>query len=505
LTAGTTYSYTVSSYDGAGNISTLSGTGSVTTLAPVVTLDSTAPTVPGTPTVSGITTTSATLSWGASTDAVGVTGYKMYRNNVEIATGVIATTYSATGLSPSTSYSFAISAYDVANNLSAKSTAVNVSTLTPPVAPVITTPTVVTPPDLAQYPERVTSVSITGITDSSISFSWNAVGGDIARYIIRRDGVDLQGTTILSFTDSVLANSNSYEYAVCSESSRGLRTCSTPFTVTTRERVVPSTETGTQGASSNQSIATPVPVGISGNTSSRPSLPVLISELQEVWPTAPGKFVFYPGVHANEVYELQRSLIRGGYLTQAGISGAEGWYGNKTKNAVANFQLQNKIISNTSSSVLGIVGPTTLNRLNSILGAGIYSVSKGGVDATPAGVSKTPVSAPAPSGIGVAGFGLSGPEVWPTTKDSRFLLYRGVYAEEVLKLQQCFISGGYLQNGSTSGGEGWYGKKTASAVGKFQVQNGILSSNASPAYGIVGPTTLSRLNSILNCGITITR
>ena len=199
------------------------------------------------------------------------------------------------------------------------------------------------------------------------------------------------------------------------------------------------------------------------------------------------------------MYELQRSLINGGFLTEASISGGEGWYGPKTKNAVANFQLQNKIILNVNSPVLGIVGPTTLNRLNSILGAGIYSVTKGGVDTVPAGVQNISSTASTAPLQGTTEF--SGIEIWPKTIDySRFLLYRGVYAEEVLKLQRCLVAGGFLPASALAGGEGWYGPKTSKALGEFQVQKGIISPS-SLAYGMVGPITLKILNADLSCKI----
>ncbi|MFA6494660.1 MAG: fibronectin type III domain-containing protein, partial [Candidatus Paceibacterota bacterium] len=59
------------------------------------------------------------LSWSASTDNVGVTGYKIYRNDVQI--GTTATlAYSDTGLSPATSYTYKVAAYDAVGNISAQ-------------------------------------------------------------------------------------------------------------------------------------------------------------------------------------------------------------------------------------------------------------------------------------------------------------------------------------------------------------------------------------------------
>lgn len=90
--------------------------------------DTTAPTAPSSLTSSGTTTTSTNLSWTAATDNVGVTGYDVYRDGSMIAS-VATTSYTATGLTPSTTYSFTVRAKDAAGNISTASNAVSVTTL----------------------------------------------------------------------------------------------------------------------------------------------------------------------------------------------------------------------------------------------------------------------------------------------------------------------------------------------------------------------------------------
>ncbi len=126
LVAGTTYEFQVRACDGVGipNCTSWSSTVSGTTTAN----DTTSPTTPGAPTSTGITASSISLSWTASTDAVGVTGYKIYRSATAGGTyseiGTSATnSYTDTGLSASTSYYYKISAYDAAANNSAQSSA----------------------------------------------------------------------------------------------------------------------------------------------------------------------------------------------------------------------------------------------------------------------------------------------------------------------------------------------------------------------------------------------
>ncbi|ANZ40233.1 beta-mannosidase [Lentzea guizhouensis] len=93
--------------------------------------DTTAPTTPGTPVVSGVTGTGASLAWTASTDAVGVTSYQVVRisGGAESAlTSVASASAALTNLSPSTSYTVAVYALDAAGNRSGRSPSVTFTT-----------------------------------------------------------------------------------------------------------------------------------------------------------------------------------------------------------------------------------------------------------------------------------------------------------------------------------------------------------------------------------------
>src|SRR5207253_4792048 len=76
------------------------------------------------------------LSWTASSDNVGVSGYRVFRDGAQIAT-TSATSFPNTGLSPSTTYSYTVAAFDAAGNLSAQSSPANA---TPPAPPDTTPP-----------------------------------------------------------------------------------------------------------------------------------------------------------------------------------------------------------------------------------------------------------------------------------------------------------------------------------------------------------------------------
>ncbi|ASA24014.1 carbohydrate binding domain-containing protein [Paenibacillus donghaensis] len=90
-------------------------------------VDTTAPTVPTNVTATVQSAASVKVSWTASTDIVGVTGYEIYRNGVKVGTSS-TTSYTDTGLSANTSYSYSVKAYDAAANLSLLSAIAKVTT-----------------------------------------------------------------------------------------------------------------------------------------------------------------------------------------------------------------------------------------------------------------------------------------------------------------------------------------------------------------------------------------
>lgn len=89
--------------------------------------DTQAPTAPQL-TASSTTQNSTVLLWSGATDNVAVTGYDIYRGTSLLTSTTAATTYTVTGLSPATSYSFTVKAKDAAGNSSASSNVVNVTT-----------------------------------------------------------------------------------------------------------------------------------------------------------------------------------------------------------------------------------------------------------------------------------------------------------------------------------------------------------------------------------------
>jgi chitodextrinase len=91
------------------------------------TTDTQIPTTPTNLVASGTTATTTNLSWNAATDNVGVTAYNVYKGNA-LAGTVAGTTYTASGLTASTTYSFSVRAIDAAGNISVASNTVTITT-----------------------------------------------------------------------------------------------------------------------------------------------------------------------------------------------------------------------------------------------------------------------------------------------------------------------------------------------------------------------------------------
>src|SRR6266851_2994812 len=137
LQASTSYGYRVRATDAAGNLSAYSNTASATTLTP----DTQPPTSPSNLAATAASSGQINLSWTASTDNVGVTGYLVERcqgagcSTFAQIGSTASTAYGDAGLSASTAYGYRVRATDAAGNLSAYSNTASATTLTPDTQP----------------------------------------------------------------------------------------------------------------------------------------------------------------------------------------------------------------------------------------------------------------------------------------------------------------------------------------------------------------------------------
>jgi len=122
VSPGTSYTYTVRSYDTSANESEPSN---AVTVATPASDDTTPPSAPTSLTSTGATDTTIDLAWNASTDNVGVVSYRIYRQakrgTWSLVTTASGTSFTDTGLRKSKSYTYQVTALDAAGNESAPS------------------------------------------------------------------------------------------------------------------------------------------------------------------------------------------------------------------------------------------------------------------------------------------------------------------------------------------------------------------------------------------------
>jgi len=212
---------------------------------PLTTCDLTAPTAPTALTATAASPTTINLSWTAGTDNVGISNYKVYRDNAPSPiASVIGTTFADTGLAPSTTHSYKVIASDVAGNLSPASNIATASTPADTTAP--TAPT-----NLAGVAPNSTTVNL------SWSASTDNVG--VVAYKVFRDGgatpvVTVTGT---SATDVGLAVGSSHKYVVTAvDGANNQSAASNTIVVTTQgaDLTPPSTPTGLTATGASASV-----------------------------------------------------------------------------------------------------------------------------------------------------------------------------------------------------------------------------------------------------------
>lgn len=199
LSEATTYTFQVRARDAAGNVSGASS-------AAFTTLDVTAPSVPTGLTVTAPASNTVNIGWAASSDNVGVAGYRVIRDGGVIA-AVGSTSYTDNAVSGGASYSYRISAYDGAGNTSAPSTAVNV-----------------TPPDTI-VPSAPSGLSASATGPNRVVLTWNGSsdtgGSGLAGYRIYRGGAHIANSSSSPHTDTSASPGTAYSYTVAAYDNAG--------------------------------------------------------------------------------------------------------------------------------------------------------------------------------------------------------------------------------------------------------------------------------------------
>ncbi|MER5322326.1 fibronectin type III domain-containing protein [Streptosporangium roseum] len=188
------------------------------------TTDATAPTVPGNLRTTAVSGTQIDVAWDASTDAVGVTGYGIYKNGAKQGADQTGLTYSFAGLTIGQAYTLEVDARDAVGNRSAKAQIIVSTDAAPPTVP--------------------GNLRTTAITHTSIAAAWDASTDaltGVAGYGLYLDGLK-QGTDQAALTAVLpgLVPGHSYLIEVDAKDGAGNRSARAQLTVqTTPDTVAP--------------------------------------------------------------------------------------------------------------------------------------------------------------------------------------------------------------------------------------------------------------------------
>ncbi len=229
----TTYTYRVTALDSEGQESDPSQPAQATTL------DATPPSQPQGLTAAATGTSTIQLSWSPAVDQEsGVDRYLVYRNGDKIAE-TVGTSYLDTSLSPSTTYSYRVSAVNGQELEGQQSAPASATTLD------------------ATGPTKPSNLSAGAVGTDRIDLTWSASAdpeSGIKEYRIFRDGLQVAVSGQTSHSDTGLSPFTTYQYRVSAVNGQDLESePSDPASATTRDGTPPTTP--------QDLVATPVGTG----------------------------------------------------------------------------------------------------------------------------------------------------------------------------------------------------------------------------------------------------
>lgn len=198
---------TAKAYDAAGNFSNSSY------YVTVQNGDSQAPTAPGGPSAKATAPNSVALTWTASTDNVGVVGYRIVRNGALLTQVGATTSFQDNQVLPNTQYTYTLTALDAAGNQSASSASATV-----------TTPNA----SDSQAPTTPSGLTATTISSQQINLSWSAstdnigvAGYDVYRAVTGGTPQKVASVATTTYGDTGLKPNTKYDYYIKARDAAG--------------------------------------------------------------------------------------------------------------------------------------------------------------------------------------------------------------------------------------------------------------------------------------------
>ena len=200
--------------------------------------DTTPPSTPTGLTIPATTQTSITMVWSASTDNVGVRGYRLFRNGTQVA-AVATKIFTFSGLACGSSYTLGVAAIDALQNqsqpaaVSGATRACGTTASPAPPAPTATTPapspSSTTPSASTNVSPDTTAPSVPGhlaalaVKQTSVGLSWSASSDNVGvtGYRVYRGGSQAGSTAATSYTVTGLACATGYTLGVAAVDAAG--------------------------------------------------------------------------------------------------------------------------------------------------------------------------------------------------------------------------------------------------------------------------------------------
>jgi len=501
LDEGTTYYFVIQTTDADANESELSNVVQATTDSVP---DVTPPTIPSDITGTSTTATQTELSWTASTDAIGVTYYSIWRSTSTNPVSVIATSSSAlytdTDVEPITEYTYELTAHDAAGNISATSSTIVIATI----------------------PSTPTDFTAKSVSTSLINLAWSSTTEAIAGYRLYRAGTMITSidSAETNYSDSGLSAGTTYSYEIRAYESNGYNSLATGDSATTQSM---SSGGGGGGGGSSSRDDDVTPASLSSTTASTTDN-AQESDTANVTPASdlktknlPPPYIFTntlsPRESNNEVRLLQIALNALGYTVSNsgdGSSGSESvYYGAKTISAIQAFQEASGIVSAGTPETTGYgnFGPSTRAALNTAYAELATPTGRNGSTAESllsesllqriTELTKLVAALTLQKKASVTDSILKNET--PTFTQA---LYIGDNNTDVKRLQQKLNSLRFLVATTGAGSLGnestYFGPRTTTAIQSFQCTYKIVCSGTpnTTGYGNFGPKTRNKMNSL---------
>ena len=286
LAASTAYSFTVVAVLG-GTPSTASNAATATTKAPVP------PAAPTSLTATAISSSQINLGWTASSSS-GVT-YTVYSGSTAIATGLVGTSYSATGLAASTAYSYTV----VAVSSTGTSAASNLASATTQAASV-TTPAA--PFGLAASPGSTSQVNLNWQPSTTSGATYNVYIGTVsgAATTLAATGVTSQNYAVTGLLDGT-----AYYFTVKAVSSGGAMSAAS-----------------NQATATTQTLPSIPPTGLAATTVSATQIGLTWSAV----PNTGATYAVYVGANSGATNTILATGIAGTSYQVTGLSASTTYY-----------------------------------------------------------------------------------------------------------------------------------------------------------------------------------